>query len=92
VRQGDSIAKEEEESKMVEEREARLDEEERVQWSAAVHTQEGYTFVVRRWKRTEEVTRGDVNRAHLEEEVVEASMSTANQKHRTVRKVEPFSK
>lgn len=91
-RQGDSIAEKEKESEMMEESEARIDEEEREKWSAVVHTQAGYAFVVMRWKRTEEVTRGDINKARVEEEVVEASMSTGNQEHGTVRKVVPFSK
>ena len=65
--QGVSSAEEEEESKMEEERDVRLDEEETEKWSAVMLRQAGYAFMDVRWKRTEEVTSGDDKRAGIEE-------------------------
>jgi hypothetical protein len=90
--QGDSSGEEEEENETEEERDARLDEEERENRSAVVWTQPGYACVEVRRKRTDEVTRGDDQRARIEEEVPEVSTSARNQRKRTIRNAVAFSK
>jgi hypothetical protein len=52
----------------------------------------GYAFVDERWKRTEEVTRGDDQRARIEQEVPEVSTSAGTQDKGRIRKAVAFSK
>jgi hypothetical protein len=92
TRQGDGNAEEEEESEMEEERVGRLDEEERETRSAVMCTQAGYAFMDERQKKMDKVTRNDVKRAHIEEEVPEVSTSGSNQQKRTIMKAVTFSK
>jgi hypothetical protein len=88
----DSSAEQEEENKTKEERDARLDDEEREKTSVVVRTHAGYAFVDQRRKRTDEVTRGDDKRAYTEEVVPGVSTSASNQEKRNIRKAVAFSK
>ena len=90
--QGYSSVEEEEENETEEARDARLDKEQREQWSAVVRTQAGYAFVDERRTWTDEVTRGDDIWARIQEEVPEVSTSASNQEKRTIRKAAAFSK
>jgi len=90
--QGDRSAEEEEENETEEERDARLDEERREKRSAVVHTQAENAFVDEGRKRAGEVTRGDDERAHLQEEVPEVSASTSHREKRTIRQAVALSK
>jgi len=75
---GESSAEEGKASEMEEEREVRLDEEERRKGSAVICTQTGYAFMDERRKRSDKLTRGDDKWACLGEVVLEVSMTASN--------------
>jgi len=77
---------------MEEEREVRLDEEERKKGSAVICTQTGYAFMDERRKRSDKLTRGDDKWACLGEVVLEVSMTASNKDKWTIRKVGELSK
>lgn len=77
---------------MENDRETRLDDNERKQMSAVVRTWGGYVFVDERRTQSDEVTRGDDERVHKKEDVPEVSTSASNQGQRTIRQAVAFSK
>jgi hypothetical protein len=79
--QVDSSAEEEEGSETEEQRDARLHEDERENWSADPSIQAGSDFVDERGKRTDKVTWADDMRARSVEEVPEVWRSTTNQEN-----------
>jgi hypothetical protein len=74
-----------------EERDARVDVEERDNRSAVVRPRLGYAIIDERWKTRDGVTRGDNKRARIEEEAPEVSTSNSILEKPTIRKAVAFS-
>lgn len=88
--QGESSEEDYDERELEEERDARLDKQEREKMSAVERSQVGYGFMEERWQMMDLVTRGDEQHAIIPEEVQELSLSATNQGTCIIRNAVPF--